>query len=125
MCSPPQFPSPFLLRGGGGQGFPFHKSEELQDGKPGFWLQKHTPPIPPSFRSSQIYPSNSAGDLQPWLPVAPRQNRISGGFAGIRHPWRMMETPCGQASATAASLQHLPAGMEGPRGPAGTGIPWE
>lgn len=46
VCSPPQFPSPFPPQGGGGQGFPFHKSEELQDGNPGSQLQNRSPPPP-------------------------------------------------------------------------------
>lgn len=38
LCAP-WFPSPFPPQGGGGQGFPFHKSEELQNGNPGSQLQ--------------------------------------------------------------------------------------
>lgn len=62
------FPLPFPLWGGGGQGFLFHKSKELQDGNPDSSLQK-----PPSFRSPWIYPSKDAGDLQPQLHVTPQQ----------------------------------------------------
>lgn len=40
--SPWQFPSPLPLQGGAGHGFPFRKSEKLQDGNPRSRLQKHT-----------------------------------------------------------------------------------
>lgn len=48
--SPWQFPSPLPLQGGAGHGFPFHKSEKLQDGNPGSRLQKH-PPRPPALEA--------------------------------------------------------------------------